>query len=145
MAGLLRFVGCVTLMACMGGALSAQHAGAQPAPSDRFTLVDIFQLEWASDPRISPDGERVVYVRNSFDIMTDRRISDLWVIDVDGTGHRALTSSPGSEGSPRWSPGGDRLLYLSRGEENGNGSTKLWVRWIGTDDRALLATLPRSP
>ena len=145
MAGLLRLVGCVTLMACMGGALSAKHAGAQPAPSDHFTLEDVFQLEWASDPQISPDGERVVYVRNSFDIMTDRRISDLWVIDVDGTGHRALTSSPGSEGSPLWSPGGDRLLYLSRGEENGNGSTKLWVRWIGTDDRALLATLPRSP
>ena len=145
MAGLLRFVGCVTLMACMAGRLSAQPAGSQATPSDRFVLEDVFQLEWASDPRISPDGERVVYVRNSFDIMTDRRVSDLWIIDVDGTGHRALTSSPGREGSPRWSPGGDRLLYLSRGEGNGSGSTKIWVRWIGTDDRALLATLPRSP
>jgi hypothetical protein len=42
-----------------------------------FSPRDVFELEWASDPRISPDGERVVYVRNFMDVMSDRRRSQL--------------------------------------------------------------------
>ncbi len=99
-----------------------------------FELRDVFELEWAADPQISPDGRRIVYVRNSFDVMTDERVSDLWIVNVDGTGHRALTSLPGAEEAPRWSPDGGRIVYLaSDGESKG-----IWVRWVGTDDRALL-------
>ena len=42
-----------------------------PADARRFSMEDVFSLEWASDPRVSPDGSRVVYVRNSFDEMED--------------------------------------------------------------------------
>ena len=44
------------------------------ALADRNTLrpMDIFELEWASDPQISPDGEWIAYVRNFMDIMTTR-------------------------------------------------------------------------
>jgi hypothetical protein len=46
---------------------------------DQFlSLKDIFQLEYASDPQISPDGSTIVFVRNRFDIMKDRRVSELW-------------------------------------------------------------------
>ena len=134
--------------------MSAAVAGVLPGPgftsqaraqtADRFELTDIFELEWASDPQISPDGARVVYVRNSFDVMTDRRISDLWIIGADGSNHRALTSLRGAEASPRWSPDGSRILYLSNGEGE-EAANRLWLRWVGTDDRALLATLTHSP
>jgi acylaminoacyl-peptidase len=112
--------------------------------TERFELTDVFELEWASDPQISPDGRRIVYVRNSFDVMTDRRISDLWIIGADGSNHRALTSLPGSEASPRWSPDGSRILYVSNGDDE-DGAKRLWLRWVGTDDRALLATLTHAP
>ena len=32
-----------------------------------FQPLDVFELEWASDPQISPDGKQVVYVRTGFD------------------------------------------------------------------------------
>ena len=38
-------------------------------------LTDIFSLEYVSDPQVSPDGTRVIYVRNFKDIMTDRNLS----------------------------------------------------------------------
>ena len=115
------------------------RAHAQTA--DRLELRDVFELEWAGDPRISPDGRQVVYVRNSFDIMTDKKVSDLWIVDVEGARQRALTSRPEVEDSPRWSPDGSRIVYVSSDDR----TTAIWLRWIGTDDRALLANTPRRP
>ena len=106
-----------------------------------FRPIDVFQLEWASDPRISPDGSQVVYVRNFMDIMTDRRRSNLWVVDFEGTNHRPLTTGNENDSSPRWSPDGSKLLYVS----SSDGSTQLWCRWMDTGQTAKLTNLTRSP
>ncbi|RMD89806.1 MAG: S9 family peptidase, partial [Calditrichaeota bacterium] len=109
--------------------------------SKYFQPLDVFQLEYASDPQISPDGERIVYVRNFFDIMKDRRRSNLWIINFDGTNHRALTSGLRNDSSPRWSPDGTRLLYVSSTE----GSSQIYLRWMDTGQTARLTNLIESP
>ena len=93
--------------------LASSTAAAEPPEDEIFRPLDVFQLEHASDPRISPDGKRIVYVRNSMDIMKDRRRSNLWIINSDGTENRPLTSGKQNDSSPRWSPDGKRLLYVS--------------------------------
>lgn len=50
--------------------------------------MDTFELEWATDPRVSPDGNSIVYVRRSNDIMTDDQITNLWQLSIDGEDHR---------------------------------------------------------
>ena len=50
-----------------------------------FDAMDVFELEWASDPQVSSDGETIVYVRKSNDIMKDRVRSNLWRITKDGS------------------------------------------------------------
>ncbi len=65
-------------------------AVAATAQDNRFTAEDVFQLERAVDPQISPDGSRIVYVRSGLDIMTDRNPSSLWIVNVDGSDHRPL-------------------------------------------------------
>ena len=57
-----------------------------------FDAMDVFNLEWASDPRVSPDGKTIAYIRKSNDILKDRERSNLWQISVDGTDHRPLYS-----------------------------------------------------
>lgn len=109
--------------------------------NEPFNYLDIFDTEFASDPQISPDGNRIVYVRNKFDIMTDKRYTNLWIIDYDGSGHRALTSGKNNNRSPRWSPGGDRLVYVS-GEE---GTAQIFVRWMDTGQTASITNLTESP
>ena len=69
-----------------------------------FQPMDVFELEWATDPRVSPNGKTIVYVRKSNDIMKDRERSNLWQVSVDGTNHRPLYSGLKSIKSPRWSP-----------------------------------------
>jgi len=103
----------------------------------RFEPADVFELEYASDPRIAPDGQRVVYVRNFMDVMTDRRRSNLWIVDVASGDHRPLTSGEDNHVAPRWSPSGDRLLYAS----NADGSSQLYVRWMDTGQSAKLTRL----
>ena len=95
---------------------------------------DIFELQRAADPRISPDGSQVVYVRSFMDIMTDRRRSNLWIVDFEGTNHRPLTTGNENDSSPRWSPDGSKLLYVS----SFDGSTQLWCRWMDTGQTATM-------
>jgi len=106
-----------------------------------FQLKDVFELEFASDPQISPDGAQIVYIRNFMDIMTDRRRSDLWIVDSSGTRHRPLTSAGHGYSSPRWSPDGTRIAYAS----SENDATQLFVRWMDTGQTAQVTRLTESP
>jgi Tol biopolymer transport system component len=95
--------------------------GAQES-THKLTAMDEFQLQIAADPQISPDGKKVVYVRRFADPMTDRRYTNLWIINSDGTDHRPLTTGNRSDASPRWSPDGTRVAYLSDADGPGDQS-----------------------
>ena len=108
---------------------------------ERLQSIDVFQLEYADDVQISPDGSQVAYVRVSHDIMTDRARRNLWLVNSDGTNNRPLRSESKSSMSPRWSPDGTRLAYVSAAE----GSPQLYVRWMDTGQTALLTNLVQAP
>ena len=107
---------------------------------DLFSARDVFELEYATDPQIAPDGEHIAYVRRSNDIMTDRTRSNIWLLRADGSDHRPLLSGTANYSSPRWSPDGTRLAYLSN-EERGS---QLYVRWMDTGQTALLTNIQNS-
>jgi acylaminoacyl-peptidase len=96
--------------------------------------LDIFELEIVSDPQISPDGTRVAYVRQNSDVMTDRRYTNIWVINIDGTGHRPLTSEKYHNGSPRWATDGSQLIFIS----NRQGRPQIFKRWMDTGQTEVL-------
>ena len=128
-----------------GAAFAAEKAPPtseeEAATAREFGARDVFDLEFASDPQISPDGRRVVYVRTSFDIRSDRPRANLWLLDVDGGSHRPLRSGHESEQSPRWSPDGSRIAYVSDGE----GSPQLFVRFMDSGESALITDLVEAP
>jgi acylaminoacyl-peptidase len=119
---------------------STTAALAQSDDPANFAYLDIFELEVAQDPQISPDGSQIVYVRRGSDIMTDRPRTALWIMDFDGSNHRPLTDGTSSVSSPRWSPDGNRLLYVS----NEDGSSQLFVRWMDTGQTAELTNVTES-
>ncbi|MCG8414065.1 MAG: S9 family peptidase, partial [Pseudomonadales bacterium] len=107
---------------------------------NRFNASDVFELEYATDPQIAPSGEVIAYVRRSNDIMTDRTRSNIWTVNADGSDHRPLLSGTANYSSPRWSPDGTRLAYVSN-EERGS---QLYVRWMDTGQTALLTNIQSS-
>ena len=131
------------LAAGLGAASPSAAEDSRPA----LELEDVFGLELATDPQISPDGTRVAYVRNSMDILVDRQRSRLWIVGADGSDHRALTAgeSGGDERSPRWSPDGRRLAYVASGALPEDRSAQIHVRWMDSGQTARLTQLPRAP
>jgi len=119
-----------------------QPAAPAPAPSRTFDPYDLFGLEVASDPQISPDGRRIAYVRRSGDIMTDRMRPSIWVVDVASGEQAPLVAGPGSHSAPRWSPDGTRLAYISTAE---GGTAQLYVRWVGSGESVRITGLPSTP
>jgi len=120
-------------------ATGAVPAVAQDDPRP-FSAQDVFELEWADDPQVSPDGTRALYVRRSNDVMADRTRSHVWIVALDGSMHEPLLADAGSYSSPRWSPDGTRIAYLTRSE----GRTGLHVLYLASGRTALLGTFDKS-
>ena len=106
-----------------------------------FDLSHVFELEYATSPRISPSGDQVVYGRTFMDKMEDQRATRLWVVNADGSGHRPLTDPKTSASQPRWSPSGDRVAYVAATEDG----AEIYVRWMDTGQTARLTQLEEPP
>jgi dipeptidyl aminopeptidase/acylaminoacyl peptidase len=79
----------------------------------RFRPEDAFRLRTAVDPDLSPDGRRVAFVVVDTDKEADKLRSSVFVAPVDGSAPpRRFTEGP-SDTSPRWSPDGRWLAYIS--------------------------------
>ena len=130
--------------------LAKVNTGAAPskAPVDgakeasrKFTSERIFDIEYAASPQISPDGKTIIYTRRSMDKFSDTVASDLWTLDTRTGAHRPLISGQGSSSSVRWSPSGDRLIYLT----SIDGKPSLRVRYQDTGNSFAIAQLEQSP
>src|ERR1039457_5289384 len=79
-----------------------------------ITAEDYLAFEFINDAHISPDGKQVAYVVTTIDQKRNRRNASIWVVAVDGnSAARRLTAETASSNSPRWSPDGSRLAFLS--------------------------------
>ena len=106
-----------------------------------FAPIDVFELEWAQDPEISRDGSRLIYTRNFFDKMSDKRRANLWEIDLKTGDQQPLTTGSRNDGAAQFSSDGQRIVYLS----DANGSAQLHVRWLKSDRVAQVTRTEGSP
>src|SRR5690606_37214039 len=86
------------------------------------------------------DGGYTVFVRNYMDIMSDRRLGNLWRVDNKGE-LRPLTGGTANAHSPTWSPDGKTLAFVS----NRTGANQMHLYWTDTRDHAPVTRLTGSP
>lgn len=110
--------------------------------AQNLELLDVFNLEYISDPQISPDGNRIIYVRNFKDVMTDRNLSNLWMANTDGSQNKPLTTGNQNDSQPRWSHDGTKIVFKSNMKDD---RVKLYMMWVDSKDVVALTNTPESP
>jgi len=108
------------------------------AETHPFSVHDMLAMQRISDPRISPDGRRIVFCLRSTDLEANRGRTDLWMVGVDGRGLRRMTSHPGADFNPRWSPDGEYVWFLS----SRSGSVQVWRIRTGGGEARPVTDLP---
>ena len=103
-----------------------------------MTIDDLLAIKSVSDPQISPDGESVVYVVSELDRATDKTDSTLWLIPTAGGEPKRMTTAPGTNNHPRWSPDGKTLAFVS----SRGGSAQVWLLPVEGGEARQLTKLP---
>lgn len=122
--------------------LSISSLGIQAQEKTNLELTDLFNMEYITDPQISPDGSQIVFSRNFKDIMTDRDYSNLWISNVDGSRIRQLTQGNQRDYAPRWSNDGKKLAFLSNQDDE---KVKLYVMFLDTRETITLTNTATPP
>ena len=109
-------------------------------PQTQSHLTTEHWLDWerAGDPRISPDGLRVVYARGWVDKMNDTWESAIWIVNADGSRNRHLIDGS----SARWAPDGSRIAFLAPDQ---NGTSQIFIRWMDAEGAVSQVTRLQQP
>ena len=122
----------VLLIFLNGALLMAQE-------KERLSLDHYTDYEWTSNPTLSPDGQQVLYNRSWINLKDDRRETDLWIVNIDGTKNRFFLN--GSNGL--WSPDGTKIAFTKSGEPSG---TQIFIKYLGVEGEPTQITkLEKSP
>ncbi len=101
-----------------------------------ITVDDLFRLDWLEDPRCSPDGAWVAFVRVAVDRLRNRYRRSIWLAPADGsTAPRRFTAGP-ADTAPRWSPDGRWLAFIGR-RGDAEAAQLYVIRADGGEARAL--------
>ena len=101
----------------------------------------IWEMRSVGEPQITKDGKSIIYTLGWSDKMVDQRYTNLWIISSDGKENRPITTGAFRDGSPRISPDGSRIAYIT----NRSGKNQIHVRWIDSNQEAQITDLQQAP
>ena len=132
----MRALARLALLLLLGAGLPPGRA-AEPC----LAPESIWRTKAIRDPQIAPDGNAAVYVLEWQDPATDAAYSNLWQVSTNGGSPRALTAGKFHDSSPRWSPDGKQLAFIS----DRSGRAQIHVRSIDSGHQTVITEGPEDP
>ena len=117
--------------------VSSLFSGSLVSQAGFFNYTDVYDLQFATNASISPDGSTIIYNRVQYDIITDKRYSNLWSIATDGSNHTPITSGKNNYSQIIWSPDGKQIAYTS----NEEGKSQIFIRWMDSGAATSITNL----
>jgi len=110
-----RLPGILVILIALGSLLVAQER--------RFTVNDLLKVRRVSDPQVSPKGDLVAFTITDMDPLANKGTTQIYLVPLGGGEMRQLTSDEHSSTSPRWSPDGEKLAFISARD----GEDQIWT------------------
>jgi dipeptidyl aminopeptidase/acylaminoacyl peptidase len=88
-----------------------------------MTVDDIMKVRYLMETALSPDGTQVLYAVSEADLKQGRYNTDLWMVPFAGGTPVKLTNAPGRDDTPRWSPDGKKVGFVS----DRDGKPQIWL------------------
>src|SRR5262245_30734859 len=93
------------------------------AQERRFTIDDLLKVRRVGDPQVSPKGDMVAFSITNVDQAANKSTTQLYLVPVGGGEPRQITNDEHSSTTPRWSPDGERLAFVSARD----GESQIWI------------------
>ena len=104
----------VALLACSTVAYAQER---------RFTIDDLLKVRRVGDPQVSPKGDQVAFTITDVDKNANKSLTQIYLVPLSGGEPRQLTNDEHSSTTPRWSPDGEKLAFVSARD----GEDQIWT------------------
>ena len=101
------------------------------------TFDHLISMKRVSDPQLSPDGSTAAFVLTSYDKVQNTASSNIYLLEIKGGAVRQLTSAPKANNSPRWTPDGKSLFFISTRD----GESQIWKTPVAGGEASKVSTI----
>ena len=142
---------CLLSSVCAGLLAHAQSTPDSSSPTSsstlrRMTAEDLWAMERAGAPVVSPDGQWAVFGVTAFSVEKNKGNGDLWLVPTDGSKPpKRLTWNEESDGSPAWSPDGRTIAFVSKRGSDKDKAAQLYLLPVEGGEARALTDLPVAP